>query len=158
MLQSSLPPTDFGLSYAQRAPSQKLAPPSGWAAERPELSSLLLPEVQSIRESWQHRTGAHEHVFTTTHWLGSLSAEALASFDRACRAAGLRLDGVEHIGLAFTLRYVGNSADGESASQNLPRGLSLGVNPGWSPVTGHRIEPRTNGSPAAGQNWGATAA
>ena len=104
--------TDFGLdSYVQLTPFEKLAPPSGWAAERPELSSLLLPTIQSIEQSWQRGDGAYERIFSTTHWLGSVRAETLASFDRSARAAGLRLDDVRRLWLAFTLRYVGKGAD-----------------------------------------------
>ena len=106
--QTDLPQTDFGLaSYSRSTPYDKLAPPSEWAAERPSLSSLLLPTMESITRSWRRRQGAYERIFTTTHWLGSVLRETLASFDRSARAAGLRLDDVERDSLAFTLRYVG---------------------------------------------------
>ncbi len=106
--QTDIPQTDFGLDfYTQPRPFEKLAPPSGWAAERPDLSSLLLPTIQSIEQSWQRADGAYERIFRTTHRLGSIRAETLASFDRSARAAGLRLDAVGRLWLAFTLRYVG---------------------------------------------------
>ena len=92
---------------------ENLAPPDEWAAERPELSSLLLATIQSVERSWQRRGGAYERIFRTTHWLGSIGAETLASFDRSARAAGLRLDDVRRLWLAFTLRYVGKGAEVE---------------------------------------------
>ncbi|GEM_PF-6336686 len=106
--QTDLPQKDFGLASDSRpTPYDKLAPPSEWAAERPSLSSLLLPAIESITQSWRRRQGAYERIFTTTHWLGSVRRETLASFDSSARAVGLRLDDVERDSLAFTLRYVG---------------------------------------------------
>ena len=115
--QTDIPQTDFGLvPYSRPSPPlEKLAPPSGWAMERPELSSLLLPAIESIERSWVRGQGAYEHIYETTHWLGSIRAETLAAFDRSARAAGLRLDDVQRDSLAFTLRYVGKAARVELA-------------------------------------------
>ncbi len=108
--QTAVPQTDFGLSYSHPTPLEALPPPHGWAAARPNLSALLLPTIQSIEEAWRRVDGAYEHAFTTTHWLGAIRPETLASFDRAARAAGLRLGTVERHSLAFTLRYASTGA------------------------------------------------
>ena len=109
--QTDMPENDFGLApYSQPAPVEQLEPPTGWAAERPELSALLLPAVQSLEESWHRGEGSHEHAFTTAHWLGPIRPETLASFDRAARGAGLRLGAVMRRSLAFTLRYASEGA------------------------------------------------
>ena len=109
--QTDIPQTDFGLApYSQPTPFGPLAPPHGWAAERPALSPLLLPAIQSSDESWRAGAGSYEHAFMTTHWFGAILPETLASFDRAARATGLRLRAVERQALAFTLRYESTGA------------------------------------------------
>lgn len=109
--QTDIPETDFGLAPTSRpAPLTPPRGPGGWAAERPDLAALLLPAVQTNEESWHRGEGGYEHTFVTTHWLGAVGPGTLASFDRAARAAGLRLENVDRNGLAFTLRYATNGA------------------------------------------------
>jgi len=71
---------------------------------------LLLPAIQSSEQSWLRGEGTYEHTFTTTHWIGAIQPETLASFDRLARVAELRLDAVERDGLAFMLRYESKAA------------------------------------------------
>ena len=82
----------------------------GWASERPELTSLLLPAIQASEQSWLRGEGTYQHTFTTTHWIGAIQPETLAAFDRLARVAELRLNAVERDGLAFMLRYESKAA------------------------------------------------
>jgi hypothetical protein len=108
--QTDVPQTDFGLGTSRPAPADAPVAVRAWASERPELSPLLLPAIQSSEQAWLRGEGTYEHTFTTTHWIGAIKPETLASFDRLARVAELRLDAVERDGLAFMLRYESKAA------------------------------------------------